>query len=80
MKPLNRLGIALTLVCARPLLAQPDAAASHSGTTRPTPVVTAARLTGTISLDGKLDEPAWASASPVTQFTQIDPKEGEPAT
>ena len=80
MNPLNLLAIALILVCARPLLAQTDPAANHSGTTRPTPVVTAARLTGSISLDGKLDEPAWASATPVTQFTQIDPKEGEPAS
>jgi hypothetical protein len=80
MNPPNRLAIALIVVCVRPLLAQTDPGASHSGTTRPTPVVTAARLTGSISLDGKLDEPAWASASPVTSFTQFDPKEGEPAT
>jgi len=42
--------------------------------------VTAASLTGSIKLDGKLDEPAWASASPVTSFTQYDPTEGAPAT
>ncbi|HEX9384220.1 MAG TPA: DUF5916 domain-containing protein [Gemmatimonadaceae bacterium] len=42
--------------------------------------MTAASLTGSIKLDGKLDEPAWASASPVTSFTQYDPTEGAPAT
>jgi hypothetical protein len=40
----------------------------------------AARLTGSINLDGRLDEPAWASASPATSFTQYDPTEGAPAT
>ena len=27
-----------------------------------------------------LDDAAWQSATPVTEFTQTDPKEGEPAT
>jgi len=38
------------------------------------------QLTGSIKLDGMLDEPAWASASPVTSFTQYDPTEGAPAS
>ena len=77
---LRRIGITLVVVCARSLLGQVDPTASHTGTNRPTPVVTAASLTGSIKLDGKLDEPAWASASPVTSFTQYDPTEGAPAT
>lgn len=77
---LCRIGITLVVVCARSLLGQVDPTASHTGTNRPTPVVTAASLTGSIKLDGKLDEPAWASASPVTSFTQYDPTEGAPAT
>ena len=33
-----------------------------------------------ISLDGILDEPAWASAAPATGFVQQRPDEGAPAT
>jgi hypothetical protein len=80
MKLLNRLAILLIVVCARPLSAQSDPAATHAGTTKPTPVVSASPLTGSIQLDGKLDEPAWASASPITSFTQIDPVEGATAS
>ncbi len=80
MNLLRRVGITLIVVCARPALGQVDPTASHSGTSRPTPVVSASRLTGPIKLDGKLDEPAWASASPVTSFTQTDPTEGAPAS
>jgi len=80
VNPLNRLAVVLIVVCARALSGQGDPAASHSGTSRPTPVVTASRLTGSINLDGKLDEPAWASAAPVTSFTQYDPTEGAPAS
>jgi hypothetical protein len=35
---------------------------------------------GTPSLDGQLDDPAWALATPITDFTQRDPSEGESAT
>ena len=39
-------------------------------------VATAVRLRGTIRLDGKLDEAAWASAPPLTDFKQKEPVEG----
>ena len=80
MNLLRRVNIMLVVVCARSLFGQVDPTASHTGTNRPTPVVSASRLTGSINLDGKLDEPDWASASPVTSFTQHDPTEGAPAT
>ena len=35
---------------------------------------------GTPEIDGRLDEAAWALAVPITDFTQRDPDEGEPAT
>jgi len=35
---------------------------------------------GTITLDGRLDEPAWQAAPPVTDFRQSQPNEGAPAT
>jgi hypothetical protein len=44
------------------------------------PVVTAVRATGPIHIDGRLDEPSWAAAPPVTTFTQVDPDEGQPVS
>ena len=32
------------------------------------------------SVDGRLDEPAWAAADLIDAFTQADPREGEPAS
>jgi len=39
--------------------------------------VKAVRVEGSISVDGKLDEPAWQQASPYSTFTQRDPNEGQ---
>jgi hypothetical protein len=47
---------------------------------RERPVVAAARATGPIHVDGRLDEPAWAEARPVSDFTQVDPDEGQPVS
>src|SRR4029077_18580460 len=44
------------------------------------PEVRAARASGDLKIDGRLDEPAWASATPVITFTQLDPQPGQPAT
>ncbi len=43
---------------------------------------TAVRLSEgeSVALDGSLDEPAWARADPATDFIQLDPLNGEPAT
>ena len=50
----------------------------------PDPVapVTVARVAAAARpvLDGRLDEAAWASATPITQLIQRDPDEGAPAT
>jgi len=39
----------------------------------------AARRSGEIHLDGRLDEPAWKAATPATNFIQSYPKPGEKA-
>ena len=44
------------------------------------PVIHAAPLRDHIRVDGKLDDPAWAAAEPVTHFTQRDPNEGQPGS
>ena len=59
---------------------RPDTLAAGSSHAVPVPSAVAAPKTGGITLDGRLDEEAWTNAAPVTDFTQIDPKEGEPAT
>ena len=42
--------------------------------------VRATRLQGALSIDGKLDEPAWPNAVAHTTFVQRDPNEGQKAT
>lgn len=44
------------------------------------PVVRAAQGAGAIQVDGRLNERAWSAATPVTAFTQTDPREGSPAS
>jgi hypothetical protein len=85
--PLRNLLIGLVLA---PLTAvaqtmPPGAGARQSGATNyghtvAVPSALAVRREGRVVLDGRLDEPAWRSASPITQFTQLDPDEGKPAS
>jgi hypothetical protein len=44
------------------------------------PTAIAARRTGSIQIDGRLDESAWQAATPITEFRQNDPHEGQPAS
>ncbi len=74
---MNRFAIALILIGAAPIGAQ-QAPATYDHQSAPT--IQAAPLKGNIAVDGKLDEAAWSAATPVTRFTQRDPKEGQPAT
>ncbi|MGK2962547.1 MAG: DUF5916 domain-containing protein [Gemmatimonadaceae bacterium] len=43
----------------------------------PRPTATAALKTGAISIDGRLDEAAWAAAKPLGEFVQARPNEGQ---
>ncbi|HUR92265.1 MAG TPA: DUF5916 domain-containing protein [Gemmatimonadaceae bacterium] len=47
---------------------------------RHAPGASAARVTAAIRVDGRLDEAAWQSATPITQLTQVQPSEGQPAS
>jgi hypothetical protein len=42
-----------------------------------TPTVRATTITERIRIDGKLDEPAWQLAAPISNMTQVLPKEGD---
>jgi hypothetical protein len=44
------------------------------------PSAHATRRSSALTLDGSLDDAVWQSATPVTEFTQVDPDEGQPAT
>ena len=44
------------------------------------PQAVAVRLTGSLNIDGTPDEEAWASATPVTEYWQTQPLEGEPGS
>lgn len=59
------------------LLAGQSSGPSH---TVPPPVADAARRTHAIEVNGKLDEPDWSSANPITRFVQTQPSEGVAAT
>ena len=56
------------------------AVAQGSIHTAPPPVAEASLRSGPIVIDGRLDEPDWATAKPITQFLQTQPTEGAPAT
>lgn len=68
--------VATALLLVAPTIATAQAPTTHA--TVPTMQATAAN--GEIRLDGRLDDAAWAAATPATTFTQNDPAEGQPAT
>ena len=73
------MSVIICLMAATTLQSQQPAArpADHGSAA---PRASAARAAGTIRVDGVLDEAAWRSAKPLSQFTQLDPSEGKPAT
>jgi hypothetical protein len=77
---MRRLIMSFTAVLLVPgaVLAQPagSGAADHAAA----PAVAAVRLTEQIRIDGVLDEAVWSTAPAVTEFTQLVPEEGAPAT
>jgi len=77
-KPLNILLVAAVLAISWPARGQtPRAAAAPA---RPTPRISAVRVTAKIAVDGRLDEADWQRAIPAKDFLQRDPDEGTPAT
>ena len=75
----RRLNVAFALASAllsSPLVAQQTTKSQSD----PRPVAQAARREGDVSLDGKLDEAAWAAAKPIGELTQSSPNEGKAPT
>jgi hypothetical protein len=76
--------LAFLLVATSPVLAQnaadqetPQARSAYVHD-RDAPTIRAVRLSGTIAVDGRLDEAPWETAPVADRFTQSDPHEGEP--
>lgn len=72
----RRYNFAFTIALAffgTPLLAQPTTKSQND----PRPVAQAAKREGSVAIDGKLDEAAWAAATPIGELTQAVPNEGK---
>ncbi len=74
-KALPKIAALLIMTACLPslLLAQQAARADSAS---PHKVATAVRIRGSIRLDGKLDDPQWSTATPISDFVQKDPVEG----
>ena len=70
-------GLTLT---AQPAQAQQEQASTNSEGARLERRLQAVRAAGPMTLNGVLDEPAWATAPMAEDFIQSDPREGQPAT
>jgi len=72
----------IALAAAALLLPQLASAQDSSGSGHITPprLASAMPRSGAILLDGRLDEPLWQTVPAVADFTQSQPREGEPAT
>ena len=69
------------LIVIASLIPPPTADAQNKGVhPQPAPVANAVRLTGDVTVDGKLDEEVWRTAPPITEFRQSQPDEGKPGT
>src|SRR6185295_1991773 len=56
------------------------AAAAAATPAPPHPPIPATRLTGSINVDGELNEPIWQTAPPVTEMFQMEPDQGQPCS
>jgi hypothetical protein len=72
-----RLATAAGLLLSPTLRAQQTSGAHQSA---PVPAASAMRRSAAISIDGRLDEEAWKSATPITELRQQRPVEGGAAT
>jgi hypothetical protein len=76
--PVGRFVLAciITLSISSPASAQQTSRSQND----PRPVAHATLRQGEVSIDGKLDDAAWAAATPITDLIQSTPDEGKPPT
>jgi len=83
LSPIQRLSVTRIVAAAFFFLGASSvglAAQTAPTSSSPLPNAAAASVTGTITIDGKLDESAWAKATPITEFRQQNPREGDAAS
>jgi len=76
MHPFHRIA-ALALACSFARAGLSAQESSRSIHPRTPPVAQASPRSGPVSIDGRLDEAAWAAATPISNFTQSQPHEGQ---
>src|SRR2546426_7794959 len=62
------------------ILISPLVLTAQNGASKSVRTITAIRSHEKIIVDGVLNDEAWGTAIPATEFTQRDPDEGKPAT
>ncbi len=77
---LTAVRLAAAALAALSLAVPASVRAQRPSAGRPRPAASATRRTGPVVLNGRLDEAAWAAASPITDFTQQRPDDGAPPT
>ncbi|MBI3492793.1 MAG: hypothetical protein HY047_13605 [Acidobacteria bacterium] len=77
---IRRVRLASFLAAVAWLGGSPTAAQPPDRVRAETPTATAQRTTGTIHIDGRLDEPDWEKAPAIGPLTQREPLEGREAT
>jgi hypothetical protein len=70
----------LPILLLAPATIAAQSTSRDSASNRPRPTATAAARLGPVKLDGRLEDAAWAAATPITEFTQQKPIEGAPPT
>jgi hypothetical protein len=73
-------GLAATLLAFFVVPALAAGQATTRSQSDPRPVAHAALRQGEITIDGRIDEAAWAAATPITELSQSTPEEGKPAS
>lgn len=78
-----RVALTVALLGAFPVSAQQDLSADYDAHEPPRPdsrpVIQAGVVDGTVTVDGRLDDPIWQQTAPVSGFWQGRPAEGIPA-
>ncbi|HWZ27216.1 MAG TPA: DUF5916 domain-containing protein [Gemmatimonadales bacterium] len=64
----------------KPQTATVDSAALRHSNGLVPPMAMAVRVSTAPVMDGTVDDPIWATATPITDFRQVDPHEGQPAS
>jgi hypothetical protein len=77
MRLTGAIKVSVLALCCAVYSTSAYAQATTKSQSDPRPSAHAAKRTGDISIDGKIDEAAWAAATPIGELTQAVPNEGK---